>query len=107
MKSEWVIGQFTGEQANSVDAHANAGMGYFIIDTAGRGVNRTVVAAFRRVCDSPTPAHLQKVTDPFKIQTWEKRRMERSGAHVRNDNRASDETVKTVLDRFETRKDLD
>ena len=106
MKTEWVIGQYTGKEAESVEGHANAGIGYFIIDTAGRGVNRTVVAAFRRVCDSPTPPHLQKVHDKFKLEAWEKRRAERSGIRPRIDNRVSKQKVEIINDIFANRKDL-
>lgn len=64
--TEWVVGRFTGEQAKSVMAHANAGIGYKIIQKGPAG-NSYVLAAFRRPCGLPLPDHLTRVTDPIQI----------------------------------------
>ncbi len=73
----WVVGSFDGEAAKSVQAHADAGIGYIILDSAGRGQSSTVVAAFRRAEDSPLPPHLEEVRDPAKIDKYEKIRKQR------------------------------
>ncbi len=62
MKYEWVIGLFTGERAKSVRAHADVGLGYFVRQESGRGADYSVEAAFRRVCDTPLPEHLERAT---------------------------------------------
>lgn len=63
MKWQWVIGNWTGDQAKSVIDHANAGISYFVLrDDSVRGSNK-VMAAFRRPRDSPVPEHLQIATE--------------------------------------------
>jgi hypothetical protein len=59
---EWVIGHFTGDQAKSVKAHADAGIGYFIRNEMGRGMAYEVEAAFRRSTALPLPEYLQRAT---------------------------------------------
>jgi hypothetical protein len=63
MNSEWVIGFYIGEQAKRILEHASAGIGYFVLDQGRQGNQATVQAALRRAIDSPTPDHLQRVTD--------------------------------------------
>lgn len=79
MQCEWVIGRYKGDRAKSIKAHAEAGIGYIIVDVFGTGGAQEVVAVFRRACDSPLPDHLQLVRDPYKIQKYEKIFKQRSG----------------------------
>lgn len=72
MQYDWVVGRFKGDKAKNVINHAGAGLGYFILDTLGVGQSQTVIAAFRRACDSPIPEHLELVTDSKKIDKLEK-----------------------------------
>lgn len=81
MKTEWVIGKYTGERAKSVAAQADAGIGYIIVDSFGTGVNREIIAAFRLPIDGLIPEHLQVVEDPHKIEKYNKMLRERMGLH--------------------------
>ena len=76
---EWVVGKFSGAQAKSVHAHADAGIGYIVLDHGGRGDGTSVLAAFRRPSDSVIPPYLTEVRDPFKIAEYEKIRKQRQG----------------------------
>jgi hypothetical protein len=86
MQCEWVIGLFEGEQAKSVLAHADMGIGYFIQKQERNGYNRTVYAAFRRPMDSPRPEHLQ-LCSPSQVAILEKKLRVRQGK--RDDVRVS------------------
>lgn len=79
IKYDWVVGRFKGDRAKSVINHTGAGMAYFVLDTIGVGQSQTVIAAFRKACDSPIPEHLELVTDIRKIEKLEKMRKERQG----------------------------
>ena len=72
MTYQWVVGKYTGKQAGSIEAHALAGIGYVILDSSGKGHNKTVVAAFKSAIDKPLEHHLQIVTDQHKIDKYEK-----------------------------------
>ena len=72
MQCEWVVGTYESERAKSVLRHAEAGIGYIILESVGRGNSQTIVAAFRRPMDSPLPAHLTAVKDPAQIAKYEK-----------------------------------
>lgn len=77
--SSWVIGVFTGQQAKLVQAHADVGVGYFVLEKTGKNDSLTVKAAFRRVHDSPIPFHLTEVKNPMQIDELEKKRKQRQG----------------------------
>lgn len=83
MNYEWVIGTYEGEEAKLVTAHANAGVGYYVIARTGRGAGLKIKAAFRRACDSPTPHHLE-LADYEMIVKLEKLRKQRSGISEKN-----------------------
>ena len=72
MTYEWVKGKYSGVAAKHVLGLANAGVGYFILDTIGN----EVIAAFRRAVDSPTPDHLIKL-DSIEQDKLEKRFLQR------------------------------
>ncbi len=76
---EWVIGRFEGARATQVDNHAHVGIGYYILQQAGAGKAKTIIAAFRRCTDSPRPEHLEPVEDKYKIEKLEKRRKQTMG----------------------------
>lgn len=82
IKSEWVIGTYTGDRAKSVKAHADAGMGYFIRSESGRGTAYEVEAAFLRATDSPLPEHLVKANFG-QAQKLDRLRNERLGENKR------------------------
>lgn len=69
---EWVLGQFTGDYAKSVLAHAAASISYKIVQQ-GKDRQVWVIAAFRRPTNTPLPPHLTRVTDPIKIARLEGR----------------------------------
>lgn len=56
---EWVIGVYTGDQAKTVKAQADVGIGYFFQREGGRGQTYTVYAAFRRPLDGARADHLE------------------------------------------------
>lgn len=73
----WVIGTFTGSQAQSVKAHADAGLGYFLRSVSGSGGGLMVQAAFRFVTASgPVPPHLEiaSLTQSLKLDELQKQR---------------------------------
>lgn len=78
MKSEWVIGVFTGKRAESVKGHADAGLGYFIQKEEGHGVTYTVHAAFRRAVNGVRPDHLEAAT-PAQVTKLENMQRARNG----------------------------
>lgn len=79
VQHEWVIGRFDGEAADNVSKHANAGIGYFIQESAGAGKAKVTIAAFIRATDSPRPQHLEEIVDRYKIQRLEDLRNRRMG----------------------------
>lgn len=79
MQPSWVVGVFEGERARSVLDHADAGIGYIILERAGKGRNQTCLAAFRRMMDSPLPPEFTEVKNPTKIAEYESRRLSRAG----------------------------
>jgi hypothetical protein len=84
MSAEWVVGRYTGERAKSVMDHANAGIGYFILQQGGKGTGMWCLAAFVRPLDSPTPEHLTRVTDRSQLAKLEARRNARMGQGNQN-----------------------
>lgn len=62
MGYQWAIGYYIGEQAKSIIEHANAGIGYFLIEQGRQGNQATAQAAFRHAMDGPMPEHLSLVT---------------------------------------------
>ena len=87
IESEWVTGLYSGEAAKKVLSLANEGVGYYILDSNNNKLNPSALVAFRRAIDSPTPKHLEEVTDPFKIMGLEKRRIETSGMRAIEKNK--------------------
>jgi len=83
VKGSWVVGSFEGEQAKRVVDHADAGVGYIILERAGSKVHPAVLAAFRRAEDSPIPVHLNEVKDHYKIEKYEETRRQRAGIQHR------------------------
>lgn len=75
MQYEWVIGRFEGKQGEIVESHAALGIGYVIQRIEGRGKERTVYAAFKRILSTPTPLHLDVATPQQveKIEAMSKR----------------------------------
>lgn len=78
MQYEWVIGSFKGDKGKQVKELANAGVGYFVRQEAGRGTEYTVEVAFKRAIDSPTPEHLVPA-DLFQSEKLEKLARQRMG----------------------------
>ncbi len=76
--SQWVIGSFTGERAKSVKLHADNGIGYFIQQEAGAGMNYTVVAAFKRAMNTVLPEHLQ-LANPYQVEKLNHMQAARNG----------------------------
>lgn len=67
----WVKARYTGERAKSIFAHANAGIGYVVLDKPDKGES-WVVAAFRR--PSGLISHgLEEITDRKLIERLEER----------------------------------
>lgn len=67
INAEWVVGRFLGEQAKSVLAHANMGIGYKILSQGKQGNGTWVLAAFKRGIGQMLPDHLTRVTDPLQV----------------------------------------
>lgn len=84
MTYTWVIGVFTGKAAESVKAHADSGIGYFIRDERGRGSRYEVEAAFRRANDSPIPSELT-TCDWRQVDILEMKYARRHDAHRKID----------------------
>jgi hypothetical protein len=59
MTTHWVVGVWKGEAAKSITLHANAGIGYILIEQGGRGTELMVKAAFRHADDSPLQPNLR------------------------------------------------
>lgn len=99
----WVIAVYRGAQAKRVGALADAGVSYITVD---RDSSSSITVAFRYVIgEDGLPHHLQEVTDPWKIQKYEKLRKGYHGnSPSKVDNVASAETVKRVKDIFYSRK---
>lgn len=78
MDFTWVVGFYKGKKAESIRDHANAGIGYFILDQFGKGNGLEIEAGFRRANDSPIPNHLVKAS-PDVAANLEQMRRSRSG----------------------------
>lgn len=78
MTTQWVKAIYNGKRADIIKGHADAGIGYFIIEDGGRGANYWVEAAFLRACDSPVPEHIT-ICDNYESDKLEKRRLARLG----------------------------
>jgi len=76
MPWQWVIGKWTGDLASSVINHANAGITYFSLDQGRQGNQPYIMAAFRRVKDSPVPEHLS-IADEHIARKLDRRLEER------------------------------
>lgn len=101
MEARWVIGQYHGARAQSVKAHADAGIGYYVRQESGAGHNLTVQAAFRVVEDGePIPEGLDYAT-PDQVFKLEKLRKVRSGLFRK------EEQNKTVLINDVARRQLE
>lgn len=86
MQAKWVIGQFTGAQAQSVKSHADAGIGYHLRSVSGAGNSLSVQAAFLRAEDGePKPEHLEYATID-QVEKLEKLRGIRGGTYKRPNN---------------------
>lgn len=85
MRTEWVTGYYIGERAKSIIEHANAGIGYFIIQQGRQGNQATCLAAFQRATDSPVPEHLDVVRDARMIAKLDKRHEQRNGERKRQE----------------------
>lgn len=82
VEAQWVVGVFEGLRGKSVLEHANQGSGYLILENKGNKNSPYVLAAFRYAGPMPVPEHLEKVTDVFKVQDYEQKRLRRSGVQV-------------------------
>lgn len=84
MKTEykWVVARYTGEQAKEVKGLAEAGLGYFQIQSGVEKRQNFVVVAFPFVPDNNgIPEHLTELSDSKKILKLEKDRCVRSEIH--------------------------
>lgn len=81
--SSWVVGRYTGARAKSVAAHAEAGIGYIMLENQGTSNNPDILVAFQST-SNPLPEHLTPVTDPIKIMKYEKIRHQRMGLDGRH-----------------------
>lgn len=79
MPVEWVIGRAVGDRAKSIIAHANAGIGYFVLEQGKQGSQAFCLYATRRVMDSPLPEHLNLVTDPIMLKKLDDHLARRQG----------------------------
>jgi hypothetical protein len=79
----WVVGQYEGERAKSVLAHAHAGLGYLVLEQGGGKYNPFCLAASIYTGAMPLPPYLEEVRDPTKIQRYDDMRKSRSGARVK------------------------
>lgn len=72
--ADWVVGRYSGLRAKSILAHVEHGIGYIILENGGNKNNPEIMVAFRVVFEATggIPPHLVKVTDPLKIQKYEK-----------------------------------
>lgn len=107
MQVEWVLGRFIGDRAKSVIDHANAGMGYFIIEQGKQGNQQTCLAAFRRAMDSPVPEHLDLVRDMSMLRKLNDRHDARHGTDrgpKRIVNQASAAKIAEIKSMFDNRK---
>lgn len=87
MKATWYTGRALGDRAKSIIDHANAGIGYFIIEQGKQGNQQTCLYAFLRADDSPAPEHLTKVTDRFMLKKLNDRDAARHGTIKRPEQR--------------------
>lgn len=71
----WVVGKYIGTQARSIALHADAGVGFHVLERDNGGV----LVAFRYGGPWPLPAHLVEITDPIKIAKYESMRRSRTG----------------------------
>ena len=78
----WVCGGFENNQAKQVIAHADAGIGYLVLDRGGSRHNPVVTVAFIWANNQPLPAHLERVIDHQKIEKYNKQLAERQGHKV-------------------------
>ena len=72
MQAEWVMAQYSGEQAKSVIGLANEGIRYKILEQPQKG-SGWVKVAFRRPLDKARPQHLAPVTSPDllrRLEAW-------------------------------------
>jgi hypothetical protein len=74
----WVLATYTGQRAKSVQAHAEAGIGYFLIDVTGNRNNPEVTVAMQ-YDDNPLPEHMMEIRDQQKIREFERKRLTRIG----------------------------
>ena len=81
IKSRWIVAIYTGDAARSVKAHADAGIGYLILQEAGRGQGYQVKAAFRRPADAPVPNNA-RVADGAESARLEKQFHARNGTRM-------------------------
>jgi hypothetical protein len=104
MKIEWVIGRAIGDRAKSIMDHANAGIGYFIMESGKQGNQQTCLYAFRRAADAPVPDHLTVVVEYHRIQKLDDRYSARHDTHESKQaasNPASDATIKKIKEIFD------
>ena len=70
MKGELVVGLYEGKAAEKVLALADSGVGYIILNKSGKGLSLSVAAVFKRPLAPPRPENLEPVTDPEKIDKY-------------------------------------
>lgn len=71
--SIWVKARYTGQRAKSVLEHANAGIGYIVLERPETG-SGWVVAAFRRI-SGPLPPGVEQIKDPRMLDALDKKMM--------------------------------
>lgn len=99
MQTEWCIGRAIGDRAKSIIEHANAGIGYFILEQGRQGNQATCLYAFRRAVDGPTPESLTKVIDFAMIRKLDARADSRGGDRAPKRVAKAPEQMSAVLDR--------
>lgn len=82
---EWVIAVYTGDRAKSVKSHADNGIGYFVREERGKGVNYELEVAFRRPIDGPRPDHLI-AADVITSSKLDEKYQQRHGLQERRDS---------------------
>lgn len=100
----WVLERTEGDRAKSIQAHADAGMTYYVVDQGRAGNKPWVLAAFKRMhANGPLSPHLQIVTDAQMIASLNRRDEIRHPSQYRQTaergSRASAGAVRDVLEK--------
>lgn len=79
--SQWVVGRAVGDQAKSIIAHAQMGVGYHILEQGREAQSVFCLYAFRRPTNSPCPDHLTPVNKSELMGRLEAKDLARRGGH--------------------------